>query len=59
MRRERAAKLSAEAITIVPVPEVANEAVPHVGPTSAPPSDEVKTDHCLVVSSTGTSSRCV
>ena len=37
MRRECAAKVSAEAITIVPVPEVANESVPHVRPTSAPP----------------------
>jgi hypothetical protein len=42
LMRERAAKLSAEAITIVPVPKETNEAVPDVRPTSAPPPDEVQ-----------------
>ena len=49
MRRERAAKVSAEAITIVPVPKETNEAVPDVRPTSPPPPpDEVQYFSCCV-----------
>ena len=51
MRREPAAKVSAEAITIAPVPEETNEAVPDVRPTSAPPQMKCNTSLAVLTDS--------
>ncbi len=51
MRREHAAKVSAVAITIAPVPEETNEAVPDVRPTSAPPQMKCNTSLAVLTDS--------
>ena len=51
MKRERAAKVSAEAIAIAPVPKETNEAVPDVRPTSAPPQMKCNTSLAVLTDS--------
>jgi hypothetical protein len=51
MRRERAAKVSTEAIAIVPVPKETNEVVPDVRLTSAPPQMKCNTSLAMLTDS--------